>query len=198
MRVLPKLLSRPSTVSQRMRSDGTPGAGMLEVVGSDPPEYVPCPVPVRIASLRFWPPQMECLREVTNEAEMIRIVGNVCAQHRCGSCYGLPIGYASQAALQPLGPYGSEANSDRAEEDKRAALQRALTRAAAGDITTVDALDREFDALEASLNQANPQLPAKKKQAGAAVPKPRTVAIALTAAARKKARTDARMSMPWQ
>ena len=193
MRVLPKLLSRPSTVSQRMRSDGTPGAGMLEVVGSDPPEYVPCPVPVRIASLRFWPPQMECLREVTNEAEMIRIVGNVCAPTSLRVMLRLAIGYASQAALQPLGPYGSEANSDRAEEDKRAALQRALTRAAAGDITTVDALDREFDALEASLNQANPQLPAKKKQAGAAVPKPRTVAIALTAAARKKARTDARM-----
>ena len=42
-RVLSKFVSRPTTVNQRLAKDGTAGQGMLKVVGSDPPAYVPCP-----------------------------------------------------------------------------------------------------------------------------------------------------------
>jgi hypothetical protein len=50
---LPKFVSAPVKVNQEMASDGTPGAGMLEVVGTNPPQFVPCPSQVRVASHRF-------------------------------------------------------------------------------------------------------------------------------------------------
>ena len=59
---LPKFVSAPVTTNQKMASDGTPGTGMLEVVGSKPPQFVPCPSQVRVATHRFWPPQMEVIR----------------------------------------------------------------------------------------------------------------------------------------
>ena len=54
-RVLPKFVSSHSKVNQRLPCDGTPGAGMLEVVGSNPPRFVPCPINIRIAAQGFWP-----------------------------------------------------------------------------------------------------------------------------------------------
>jgi hypothetical protein len=53
---LPKFVSALVTVNQKMASDGTPGTGMLEVVGSNPPQCVPCPSQVRVAAHRLWPP----------------------------------------------------------------------------------------------------------------------------------------------
>ena len=49
----PKFVSAPVTVNQKIASDGTPGTGMLEVVGSNPPQFVPCPSQVRVTALRF-------------------------------------------------------------------------------------------------------------------------------------------------
>jgi hypothetical protein len=40
---LPKFVSAPVTVNQKVASDGTPGTGMLEFVGNNPPQFVPCP-----------------------------------------------------------------------------------------------------------------------------------------------------------
>jgi hypothetical protein len=47
---LPKFVSATITVIQKMASDGTPGTGMLEVVGSNPPQFDPCPSQVRVAA----------------------------------------------------------------------------------------------------------------------------------------------------
>ena len=101
-RVLPKFVSQPLTVNQRMGRDGIPGAGMLEVVGSDPPRYVPCPANVRIAAQGFWPPQMECLQH-EGELELVRVIGNVCAPTSCRVMFRMAVGYSAwrrqQAAL---------------------------------------------------------------------------------------------------
>ena len=51
--VLPKFVSRPLTVNQRMDADGKAGAGMLEVVGSDPPQYRACPASHKARGGRF-------------------------------------------------------------------------------------------------------------------------------------------------
>ncbi len=45
---LPKVVNASVTVNQKMASDGTLGTGMLEVVGSNPPQFVPCPSQVRV------------------------------------------------------------------------------------------------------------------------------------------------------
>jgi hypothetical protein len=54
--LLPKFVIAPITVNQKMVGDGTPCTGMLEVVGSNPPKFVPCSSQVRAAARRFWPP----------------------------------------------------------------------------------------------------------------------------------------------
>ena len=53
---LPKFVSAQVTVNQKMASDGTPGTGMLEVMGNNPLQFVPCPSQVRVAAHRFWSP----------------------------------------------------------------------------------------------------------------------------------------------
>jgi hypothetical protein len=76
---LPKFINAPVTANQKMASDGTPGTGMLEVVGSSPPQFVPCPPQLRVAAHQFWPPQMEVIRQEYDDEEVIRVVGNVSA-----------------------------------------------------------------------------------------------------------------------
>ena len=191
MRLLPKFLSRPTTVSQRMQADGTPGAGMLEVVGSDPPQYVPAPVPVRIAALRFWPPQMECLQDTATETEMIRIVGNVCAPTTLRVMMRMAVGYAAYVATETGSPSDPERLAGRAEDAKQAAFQRAVDRATAGEMTAVEAMEKEFERYEPSGVQSGNRR--AKQQEPLQVPQPRAVTLALVAAARKKAKTDARL-----
>jgi hypothetical protein len=78
---VPKFVSAPVTVNQKMASDETPGTGMLEVVGSNLPQFVPCPSQVRVAAHRFWQPQMEVIRREYDDEEVIRVVGDVSAPH---------------------------------------------------------------------------------------------------------------------
>ncbi len=77
--LMPYFDSALVTVNQKMASDGTPGTGLLEVVGNIPPQFVLCPSQVRVAPHRFWPPQMEVIRREYDEEEVIRVVGNVSA-----------------------------------------------------------------------------------------------------------------------
>ena len=188
-RILSKFVSRPSTVSQRMASDGTPGLGMLEVVGSNPPRYVPCPSSVRLAAHQFWPPHIECLKPVTDETEMIRTVGNVCAPTSLRVMLRMGIGYSAFVQQQSTtdstlaSPLLGKAEG-RSVEDSRSALHRAVERAAAEEITMVTAMEQEYAAASAAL---------KPSAARGQEAKPRTVTMALASAARQKARTDARI-----
>ena len=179
--VLPKFVSRPLTVNQRLTADGKPGAGMLEVVGSDPPQYAACPAAVRIKAQRFWPPHMECLGAL-EETEMIRIVGNVCAPTSCKVMLRMALGYAAwvrRCAEMPSPPV-----SDQQTEDSAAAMERAIARAAAEELSTVATLEMEY---------AVTGRPEEPPEHNVAVPKPKTVSAALTAAAQAKAKTDARV-----
>ena len=180
--VLPKFVSRPVTVNQRMDADGKPGAGMLEVVGSDPPQYRACPASVRIKAQRFWPPQMECLGAL-EDTEIIRIVGNVCAPTSCKVMLRMALGYAAwmqRCAVMPTPPVPEDHPDDSTE-----AMERAIARAAAEELSAVAAMEMEY---AAAARPAEPEPP--KQQV--AVPKPKTMSLALTAAAQAKAKTDAR------
>ena len=185
MEVLPKFVSRPSTVSQRLRSDGTPGAGMLQVVGTHPPQFVPCPVSVRIKALRFWPPHLECLKATTTETDMIRIVGNVCAPTSARVMIRMAVGYAASVHNISSIPVSAQGEPSRPEDETRAAMQRAMDRAASKELSAVEAIDRQFQEARKREHQA------EKGSSQVRPTKPRTVAMALTVASRKKFRADA-------
>ncbi len=80
-----------------MASDGTPCTGMLEVVGSNPPQFVPYPSLVRVAAHRFWPPQMEVIRREYDDEEVIRVVGIVSAPTSSRVMLRMGIGYSALA-----------------------------------------------------------------------------------------------------
>ena len=181
-KVLPKFVSRPLTVNQRMAADGTPGAGMLEVAGSCPPRYEPCPALVRIKAQRFWPHQFECLGSL-DETELVRAVGNVCAPTSCKVMIRMSLGYAAWrkrcAEVMPTEP-----TPESLAEDSTAAMERAMARAAASELSAASALEMEYDV--AARADAEPRVKAN-------VPKPKTVTMSLLATARAKAMSDAKV-----
>ena len=94
----------------------------------------------------------------------------------------MALGYAAwvrRCAEMPSPPV-----SDQQSEDSTAAMERAMARAAAEELSTVAALEMKYAVT------ARPEEPPKH---GAAVPKPKTISLALTAAAQAKAKTDARV-----
>ena len=187
--VLPKFVSEPLTVNQRMAEDGTPGAGMLEVVGSNPPRFVPCPVSVRVRAHSFWAPQIECVSKIVDELGLIRLIGNVCAPTSCRVMFRLAVGYSAfvrqQAELMHHVPAETAPARDKQVEDSRAVFQRALDRVAADNISAVEALDRAYaDARQAAKTDA-----AKR----GLIEPPRVVTLSLRKARQAKARSDAKL-----
>ena len=146
-RVLPKFVSQPLTVNQRMAPDGSPGAGMLEVVGSSPPRFVPCPASVRIRAQSFWPPQFAVFDHM-NELALIRTIGNVCAPTSCRVMFRMAVGYSafvrSQTELMHHVPVDAASVRDKQVEDSRAAFQRALERIAADKVSAAEAHDQSY------------------------------------------------------
>ena len=187
-RVLSKFVSSPSTVNQRMAPDGTPGAGMLEVVDSCPPRYVPCPAHVRIALQRFWAPQMECLAGNT-EQELVKVVGNVCAPTSCSVMVRMAVGYSAwirqQSELLHYLPSEAAPMTDKQVQDSTARFQRALDRAAADELTAVSALEREY-AMDAAAATAERTLEKSATRPGA-------VTLSLLQAKQAKAKGDAKL-----
>ncbi len=97
---LPKFVNAPVTVNQKMASDGTPGTGMLDVVGSNPPQFVSSPSQVRVAAHRFWPSQMEVIRREYDDEEVIRVLGKVGAPISSRVMLRMGIGYSALVRQQ--------------------------------------------------------------------------------------------------
>jgi hypothetical protein len=93
--ILPKFVSGLGTVNQKMASDGTPDTGMLEVVGSSPRQFVPCPSQARVAAHQLWSPQMEVICREYDDEEVIRVVGSVSAPTSSRVMLRAGIGYSA-------------------------------------------------------------------------------------------------------
>ena len=101
MRLAPKWVSRPDTVSQVISPDtGQPGAGMVQVVGSVPPMYIPCPSDIRERCLNA-PSGFYTRPELGHsETETVSIIGNVCAPTSVSVMNRLQVAYAHQREFE--------------------------------------------------------------------------------------------------
>ena len=101
MIVAPKMVSRPDTQSQRVDPEtGRPGAGMLEVVGSVPRQYVRCPAVIRERLLKAQPgfytrPELD-----RTEDQMVRAIGNICAPTSVSCMTRVQVAYAHQREFE--------------------------------------------------------------------------------------------------
>lgn len=100
MRILPKFPARLDTVTQVLDPNGEPGAGMLRVVGSQPPKYVPAPARVRERCLNA-PPGMYTRAELgRTEAQQCQAIGNVCAGTSAAVMLRIAVAYAHQRSWE--------------------------------------------------------------------------------------------------
>ena len=137
-----------------MASDGTPGTGMLEAVGSNPPQFVPCPSQVRIAAHRFWPPQMEVIRREYEDEEVIRVVGNAIALTSSRVMLRMGIGYSALVRQQDekgLAIASIEGLTEPQTDNSRAAMQRAIDRTTSTGVSAVSVIEAEYSSLIATL-----------------------------------------------
>ena len=101
MIVAPKMVSRPDTQSQRVDPEtGQPGAGMLEVVGSVPRQYVHCPAVIRERLLNapsgfYTRPELG-----RTEDQMVRAIGNICAPSSVSCITRVQVAYAHQRGFE--------------------------------------------------------------------------------------------------
>ena len=101
MIVAPKMVSRPDTQSQRVDPEtGQPGAGMLEVVGSVPRQYVRCPAIIRERLLNapsgfYTRPELG-----RTEDQMVRAIGNICAPSSVSCITRVQVAYAHQRGFE--------------------------------------------------------------------------------------------------
>jgi hypothetical protein len=68
---------------------------MLEVVGSDPPRFVPCPSKVRVSVYQFWSPQIGVIRRGYDDTEVIRVVGDASTPTSSRVMLRMGIGYSA-------------------------------------------------------------------------------------------------------
>lgn len=157
MNFLPKCVSRPNTISQRMAADGLPGAGMLRVMGSDPPEYVPCPAIIRMEALRFWPPMTEVLQSELAEEEQIKVVGNVCSPTSVRVMFRMGVGYTTAIQYQQsetllrqnaVRAVDKEEMTENIQKNRYRAMSKAVEHALSGEETFIDSMEREYASLK--------------------------------------------------
>ena len=182
MRLLPKLLSSPTTKTMRMGRDGQPGQGMLEAVAPGPgqPRFVPSPSIVRARSLNIWEPHFRVLQDAVSDRECSSIVGDMCAPTSARVMLRMAVGY-SAAVQHPTtnipvdregGRQWADPHSEVMEEELQA-IQRAVVTAAAREEPFVTAVEHEYATVRA---QTRPQQPPKET---VDVPMPGSVALTL-------------------
>jgi hypothetical protein len=185
---LPKFVSAPITVNQKMASDGTPGTGMLAVVGNNPHQFVPYLSQVMVATHRFWPPQMEVIRREYDDEEDIRVVGIVSARTSSRAMLRMGIGYSvlvRQQAEKGLSTPSVEGLRERQTDNSRAAMHRAIDRTTTACVSAVSAIEAEYNALVATLGSDYSAKPG--------ITQPRVVSEVVTAAQRARAQADAQV-----
>jgi hypothetical protein len=171
-----------------MASDGTPGTGMLEIVGSNPPQFVSCPSQVRVAAHQFWPPQMEVIRREYDDEEVIRVVSNVSAPTSSRVMMRMGIGYSAlvrQQAEKGLSITSVERLTKPQIDYNRADMQRAIDRTTVAGVSAVSAIEAEYIALVATLGSDYSAKPG--------ITQPRVVSEMLTAAQRARAQANAQV-----
>jgi len=181
---LPKFVSTPITLTQRIASDETPGVGMLEVS-----RFVPCPAEVRGAAYQFWPPQLEVIRPGYDDTEAIRVICNASAPTSSRVMLRMDIGYSKCVRHQAnLGvSMTSTERRDDSQTDRSiiAALKRAIDKVVVGDLKVVVANEAKYTATATTLFREN--------TAANRVLQPGTMTLALREAYTVKAQSDARV-----
>ena len=112
---------------------------------------------------------------------MIRIVGNVCAPTSLRVMLRMAVGYSASVSRHAPGGVGKDPTIS--EDESRAAMQRAMDRAASEEISMIEALEKEYASSWSKDEGATYAL----------VPQPRVVTMALTVSRNQKAKSDAQM-----
>ena len=133
--VQPKYVSRYDNVMQVMQDDATPGAGMLEVVGTKPVQFVPTPATIR--EVAVGAPQGFYTRPELGltEREQCQVIGNICSPISVSVMNRVRVGYAHQrqfeafvklnvgAAVSVGGPSVQRRACEESEKDAQAMLR---------------------------------------------------------------------------